>query len=61
MKTGDTVTYTSDVHPEYTGQEAAAMEFDLEAGMVNLKFQDGQLLWVFWNEVQKCVKGVEES
>ncbi|WP_312426362.1 hypothetical protein [Lacrimispora sp.] len=51
MKTGDKVIYASDVHPEYTGQEAAAIEFDLEAGMVNLRFQDGMLLWVFGDEV----------
>lgn len=51
MKTGDMVTYASDVYPEYKGQEAAAIEFDLEAGMVNLRFQDGMLLWVFGDEI----------
>lgn len=53
MKTGDKAIYTADVHRDYTGQKAVAMEFDLENRMVNLKFNDGQLLWVFWNEIKE--------
>lgn len=51
MKTGDEVTYTSDVHQEYTGQKSITVEFDLEHRMVNLQFADRNLLWVFWNEI----------
>ena len=51
LKSGDSVVYMADVYQEYTGQKAAAIEFDLKAGMVNLRFQDGMLLWVFWDEI----------
>lgn len=59
MKTGDMVTYSSDVHPDYSGQNAVVMEFDLVAGMVNLKFEDGMLLWVFWDEIAELNRSVE--
>lgn len=51
MRTGDEVTYTSNVHKEYAGQKAIMMEFNLEQRMVNLQFADGNLLWVFWDEI----------
>lgn len=51
LKSGDIVVYSADVHPEYTGQKAEAMEFDLHVGQVNLKFADGNLFWVFWDEI----------
>ena len=51
MKSGDKATYAGDVHPNYTGREAVAKEFDLEGGMILLKFQDGMCLWVFADEI----------
>ncbi|GLC79218.1 hypothetical protein [Lacrimispora brassicae] len=51
LKSGDMVVYMADVHQEYIGQKAVAMEFDLHVGQVNLKFADGNLLWVFWDEI----------
>lgn len=51
LKSGDMVVYMADVHKEYTGQKAVAMEFDLHVGQVNLKFADGNQLWAFWDEI----------
>ncbi|MEY8356819.1 hypothetical protein AALB39_26195 [Lachnospiraceae bacterium 54-53] len=51
LKSGDMVVYSADVHPEYTGQKAEAVEFDLHVGQVNLRFSDGNLLWVFSDEI----------
>ena len=53
MKTGDKVRYTADVHPDYTGKEAMAIEFDLKNRMVNMLFADGELIWAFWDEIEE--------
>lgn len=51
MRTGDYVKYISDVHGDYAGQDAKVEEFDLEQRMVSLEFNDGNIIWVFWNEI----------
>ncbi|WP_333647974.1 hypothetical protein [Lacrimispora sp.] len=60
MKTGDKVKYTPDVHLDYIGQVAEVVEFDMPGGMVDLKFHDGQLLWVFWDEITEMVEEAQD-
>jgi nicotinamidase-related amidase len=57
MKSGDKVIYTSDVHSDFTGQDATAIEFDLGTKMVNLQFRNGQELWAFWDEIAETPGG----
>lgn len=52
LRTGDEVTYTSDVQPEYTGQKCKVCDFDLEHRLMSLEFSDGQIIGAFWNEVE---------
>lgn len=51
MKSGDKVKYVDDVQTDYIGQIATAIEFDLEHRMVNIEFDCGIELWVFWDEI----------
>lgn len=51
LKTGDKVIYTSDVQPEYKGQAATVMDFDLESRLVSLETADKEVIVAFWNEI----------
>lgn len=52
LRTGSRVRYISDAYPEYTNQECTAGVFDLEYGIMSLKFSDGHIIAAFWNEVE---------
>lgn len=51
LKTGDKVIYTSDVQPEYKGQVATVMDFDIESRLVSLETADKEVIVAFWNEI----------
>lgn len=52
LNTGDTVKYISDVQPDYTGQTCKVFDFDLKHRLMGLKFDDGQTIVAFWDEVE---------
>ena len=60
IRTGDEVIYTSDVHPQYTGEIGELREVDLEHKLVSLKFEDGEILWAFSNEIKPVEQNTED-
>lgn len=52
LNTGDKVKYISDVYPDYTGQTCTVFDFDLKHRLVGLKFDDGQVIAAFWDEIE---------
>lgn len=52
LRTGDEVTYKSDVNPEYKGQKCKTVDFDLEHRLMSLECSDGNIIAAFWDEVE---------
>lgn len=51
-RSGDEAIYISDVHQSYQGEIATIIEFDPEHRLLGLKFQDGEIISAFWDEIK---------
>lgn len=56
MNTGDKVIYIADVHKDYQNQIGEVFDFDLKHRLLSIKFEDGVVIPIFYDEIKTIEK-----